>query len=77
MLESGLAVISAIAVTLVGVIFKNYSNEVKSVKAENKGIKENYIDRFEKVNVKLDELKVMLFELDKKIDIHITKTETK
>jgi len=77
MLESGLAVISGIAVALVGVIFHNYSNEVKSVKAENKGIKENYIDRFDKVNTKLDELKVMLFELDKKIDIHISKSEDK
>jgi len=75
MLESGLAVISGIAVALVGVLFKKFSNDVEGVKNENKDIKENYIDRFEKVNVKLDELKVMLFELDKKIDIHISKSE--
>jgi len=77
MLESGLAVISGVAVALVGVLFKKFSNDVEGVKSENKDIKENYITRFDKVNVKLDELKVMLFELDKKIDIHITKTETR
>lgn len=74
-MEAILGVVGGFAITLVGVIMRKFGADVSDCKIENKQIKENYISKFDKVNYKLDELKTMLYELDKKLEVHISKTE--
>ena len=68
MWESILALFSGLSIAFVGIIFRSYNTRLDKVENENRLIRENYTDRFDKINGKLDIMLGKIHDIDMKVE---------
>lgn len=68
MWESILALVSGLSIAFVGIIFRSYNARLDKVENENKLIRENYTDRFDNINKKLDVMLDKIHCIDIKVE---------